>query len=223
MAETKAGSSITAVVFDFDGTIMDTNGVIIESWQHTYRTLTGREGNLDYILATFGEPLELSMRNAFPDIPVDKSVDVYRTWHRENFGPMISLFPGIKELLEELKRRGYKMGIATSRVKKTLYQGLRKYDIEKYFDEIVTVEEVSKHKPDPESLLKVLKKLDVEPENAIMVGDSRLDIICARNAGVEAVLVEWSASLAGKSMEDFPRDEAPDHIISEADDLLKLL
>ena len=65
---------ITTIVFDFDGTVMDTNEVIIRSWQHTYRTLTGHEGELTYILSTFGEPLDLSMENAFPKVPVDESV-----------------------------------------------------------------------------------------------------------------------------------------------------
>ena len=91
---------IDTILFDFDGTVMDTNKVIIESWQHTYRTLTGHDGNVDYILATFGEPLELSLENAFPDVPVDESVNVYRTWHRDNFMTMIELFPGIMDLLK---------------------------------------------------------------------------------------------------------------------------
>lgn len=86
---------IDTLIFDFDGTLMDTNGVILRSWQHTYRTLTGHEGDEEYILRTFGEPLELSLKNAFPDVPVEKSVDIYRTWHADHFSEIISLFPGV--------------------------------------------------------------------------------------------------------------------------------
>lgn len=214
---------VNTVLFDFDGTVMDTNKVIIESWQHTYRTLTGHDGNLDYILATFGEPLELSMENAFPDIPADESVNVYRTWHGDNYMQMIKMFPGVMDLLIEIKKRGYKTGIATSRLEKTLYQGLEKYNITKYFDAIVTVEDIPNPKPEPDTVISALRKLDSRPESAVMVGDTRLDILCARNAGVMSVLVGWSASLAGKTKEDFAPGEAPDFIIDKPNDLLDII
>ncbi|MDO4834236.1 MAG: HAD family hydrolase [Bacillota bacterium] len=214
---------IDTLVFDFDGTLMDTNNVIIQSWQHTYRTLTGREGDMDYILGTFGEPLEESMRNTFPDVPAEEAVDVYRSWHREHFWEMIELFPGIREMLDEVKKRGYKTGIATSRVEKTLYQGLDKYDLRDYFDEIIAAEEVKHHKPDPECIYKVLDKLHTAPERAAMIGDTRLDMMCAHNAGAKAILVSWSLSLAGKRIEDFPEEESPDCIIETAMDLFNAI
>lgn len=214
---------IDTLVFDFDGTLMDTNNVIIQSWQQVYRKYTGKDGDMDYILGTFGESLEESLRNAFPDIPVEESVNTYRTWHRDNYWDMIELFPGIAEMLKEAKARGYKLGIATSRLEETLYLGLEKYNLKDLFDEIVTVEEVTKHKPDPETILKVLEKLNTPPENAAMIGDSRLDMICAHNAGVKAILVGWSLTLAGKTISDFPASEAPDSIIETAMDLFDVI
>ncbi|MCR5033830.1 MAG: HAD-IA family hydrolase [Clostridia bacterium] len=214
---------IDTVVFDFDGTIMDTNDVIIGSWQHVYRTLRGKEGDLDYILSTFGEPLEYSMETSFPEVPTEESVKIYRDWHRERFLDMIKLFPGITEMLQEVKARGCKMGIASSRLRLTLEQGLDKYDLHKYFDAIVAVEDTENPKPAPDIVLKTLELLDAKPENAVMVGDSRLDILCARNAGVPSVLVGWSATLAGKTKEDFAPGEAPDFIIDQPADLLELI
>ena len=214
---------IDTVLFDFDGTIMDTNDVIIGSWQHVYRTLRGKEGDLDYILSTFGEPLEYSMETSFPEVPMEESVKIYRDWHRERFLDMIKLFPGIAEMLEKVKVRGYKMGIASSRLRVTLEQGLNKYDLGKYFDAIVAVEDTENPKPAPDIVLKTLELLDAKPENAIMVGDSRLDILCAHNAGVPAVLVAWSATLAGKTKEDFASGEAPDYIIDKPSDLLEII
>ena len=214
---------IDTVLFDFDGTIMDTNDVIIGSWQHIYRTLRGKEGDLEYILSTFGEPLEYSMEKSFPEVSVDEAVDIYRSWHREHFLEMIKLFPGIEEMLAEIKRRGYKTGIATSRISLSLHQGLDKYDLEKYFDAIVAVEDIEEAKPAPDTIFKVLGKLDSRPEDAIMIGDSRLDILCAKNAGVPSVLVGWSATLAGKTKEDFAPGEAPDFIIDRPDDLLNII
>ena len=214
---------IDTIVFDFDGTIMDTNKVIIESWQHTFRTIKGREGDLDYIMNTFGEPLEYSMKNTFPEVPMEESVAVYRDFHRARFYDMIELFPGIEEMLGKLKDKGYKLGLATSRLRVTAYQGLEKYDLFKYFDTVLTVEEAVKSKPDPEILLNTLAKLKSEPQTSAMTGDTRLDIACANRAGATSILVGWSQALAGKTKEDFIGDEVPDHIIHTPDEIFDVI
>ena len=214
---------IDTVIFDFDGTIMDTNDVIIGSWQHVYKTLRGEEGDLDYILSTFGEPLEYSMENSFPEVSMEESVKIYRDWHRERFLDMIKLFPGITEMLQEVKARGYKTAIASSRLRFTLNQGLEKYGLEQYFDTVVAVEDAENGKPAPDIVLNTMERLDSKPETSIMVGDSRLDILCAHNAGVPCVLVGWSATLVGKTKEDFAPGEAPDYIIQKPADLLDII
>ena len=214
---------IDTLIFDFDGTLMDTNNVIIQSWQQVYRKYTGHDGDMDYILSTFGEPLEESMENAFPDVPVDESVDTYRTWHSEHYWDMIELFPEIAEMLKEAKSRGYKLAIATSRMEQTLYLGLEKYNLTNLFDTIVTVEEVVNHKPEPDCLLKVLEKLDVPPERAVMVGDSRLDMMCAHNAGVKAILVGWSITVTERDFSDTPALEIPDSIIETPMDIFNVI
>ena len=215
--------NIDTVVFDFDGTVMDTNQIIFNSWQHTFRTILGHDGDMDAILASLGEPLEYSMENFFPEIPVEESIQVYRDYHREKFDDTIELFPGIEELLEELKQRGYKTGLATSRLKVTTYQGLEKYDLFRFFDNIITVEDVTKAKPDPEILLTMLQKLKSQPQTSAMTGDTRLDIACANNAGATSVLVGWSQALAGKTKEDFTGNEVPDHIIQTPAELLSII
>ena len=85
------------------------------------------------------------------------------------------------------------------------------------------MEDIEEAKPAPDTIYKVLDKLNAKPENAIMMGDSRLDILCARNAGVPSVLVGWSATLAGKTKEDFAPGEAPDYIIDKPSDLLEII
>lgn len=213
---------IEAVIFDFDGTLMNTNKIVMESWQHTYRELTGSEGDREEILKTFGEPLEESMKAAFPQVPSEVSVGVYRDFHRDYFLDMIELFPGVEDMLERVRSLGYKTALATSRLRKTTYQGLDKYDAEKFFDVIVTVEDVDRHKPDPESILVTAGRLGVSPENALMVGDTRFDILCGRNAGSPTVLVGWSEAMSADS-EEIPEDEKPDYIIERPADLITLL
>lgn len=212
--------TIDTILFDFDGTVMDTNDVIINSWQHTFRTLEGREEEVSKIVKTFGEPLEITMQTLFPQVPTEEAIGIYRSYHHDNFGEMINVFPGMRELLQELKKRGYKMGLVTSRLKKTTLQGLEKYRLDSYFDVVVTAEDTHKHKPDPEPVLIALEKLGSVPEKSLMLGDTMFDILCARNAGVSSVLAGWGIAL---TEEEKNGPDGPDYRIERAEDLLDIL
>ncbi len=211
---------IDTLLFDFDGTVMNTNNVIINSWQHTFRTLENREEKLENIVRTFGEPLEATMKKFFPAVPVAESVEIYRSYHRDNFGEMITVFPGMKELLHTLHEQEYKLGLVTSRLKRTTMQGLEKYGLLPYFSAVVTADDTKKHKPDPEPVYIALEKLNASPEASMMLGDTMFDIGCARNAGVASVLVGWAVAV---TEEEKNGPDGPDHIIEKAQDLLKLL
>lgn len=213
-------SKITTVLFDFDGTIMNTNDIIIQSWQHTFRTLTGKEAPVDEIIRTFGEPLEYTLAQKFPDVPVEESIQIYRGFHHDYFEDLIELFPGMAELMEELQKRGYKMGLVTSRLKQTAMQGVRKFGLEKYFDYILTADDTDKHKPDPAPINITLERMGSKAEESIMIGDTMFDILCARNAGVPSVLVGWAVAV---TEEEKTGPDAPDYIVAEAEDILKLL
>lgn len=209
-----------AVIFDFDGTLADTNELIIDSWQHTYRVLTGEEQDEEVLRATFGEPLDLSMKHAFPGVPVRKSIDVYRSHQTDVYDDMVRPFEGMTDLIRTLKEKEYKTGILTSRLKPSTMAGLEKFGLIPYIDSIVTYEDCAKFKPDPEPMYTVLKKLGVRPEEALMVGDSLFDIRCAHNAGVRAVLVGWAFALSAP-----PRDgpDKPDYIINKACELWEII
>lgn len=213
-------TKINTVLFDFDGTIMDTNSVILQSWQHTFRTVEGKERPEEDIIGTFGEPLYVTMEKLLPQISVEEGAEIYRSFHHHNFSELIDIFPGILELLEELKARGYKTGIVTSRLRHTTEIGLKKYDMEQYFDAIVTCDDTDKHKPDPEPVNIALERLGSKPEEAIMVGDSMFDILCAKNAGVKSALVSWALAVCE---DDKYGENAPNCIIEKAEDLLDIL
>jgi len=213
-------AKINTVLFDFDGTIMDTNNVILQSWQHTFRTLEGKERPEEEILGTFGEPLHVTMKKFLPHIPLEEGVKTYRSYHYEKFTDLIEVFPGILELLAELKARGYKLGIVTSRLRHTTEIGLDKYHMGQYFDAVVTADDTDKHKPDPEPVNMALEKLGSKPEEAIMIGDSMFDVLCAKNAGVKAAIVSWALAV---SEEDLNGENAPDFVLENAEDLLGIL
>lgn len=216
----RANREITTVLFDFDGTLMNTNDLIIDSWRHIYRVLEDKDINEAEIIRTFGEPLVRTMEKAFPHVPLDECVNIYRSYHRDSFGDRITLFPGIKEMLSELKTLGYKLAVVTSRAGLTTNEAMQKYEIQDYFDVVVTCDDTYKHKPDPEPVFIALNHLDSSPDESIMIGDSMYDILCARNAGVISVLVGWAMAV---TEEEKTGPDRPDFFVETANDIVKLL
>ncbi|MGI6721442.1 MAG: HAD family hydrolase [Anaerovoracaceae bacterium] len=213
-------SKKNTVLFDFDGTIMDTNDLIYNSWQYAFNQLTGKDGDREAILETFGEPLIMSMENMFPDVPPERSVAVYREYQYAHFEEEIRLFPGMKDLLVRVKHRGYKTALVTSRLRPTTKRGMAKYGLAPFFDTMVTVEDCSRHKPDPQPVEIALDRLESEPQQSIMLGDSVHDLGSARNAGVEFVMVGWAQAFGAQAE---ATDLKPDHVIQKADELLDLI
>lgn len=207
---------ITTVLFDYDGTLMDTNDIIVESWQHTFRTLTGKEGDVKEILKTFGEPLRDTIIQFFPKHDTEEAIEIYRSYQVSFYQKLIHMFPGMKELLHSLKERGYKVGLVTSRLRPTTMEGLEKYGISDRFDAIVTAEDTNRHKPDPEPALIALKRLKSRPEEALMVGDTRFDMGCGKNAGAHTVMVGWAMA---PPSEEYP----PQYRINHPEELFEVI
>ena len=180
------------IIIDFDGTIANTNDIIIESWQATYMHYLGHELPVREVEATFGETLRYTISQKLPGEDWEEIVSFYRDYQDAHCGGKVYVFEGVRELLELLRAEGYKIGIATSRTAHSFWKYMRELGIDHYVDEIVTMEDVKKHKPDPESIEKILDKFGAEPDEAIMIGDTKFDIGCANRAGVDSVLVGWS-------------------------------
>ena len=211
---------INTVLFDFDGTLVNTNDVIIASWQHTYMYYLGREESLEKITACFGEPLLLTMEREFPEVDPRESAEVYRNFQKENADELVKIFPGIEELLEGLKTDGFRMGVVTSRTRESAQRYMDMFGIGDYFEEMVSCDDTDIHKPNPEPILLCLKKMGITAEEALMVGDSPFDIKCANNAGVKSVLVGWRITGDGQTLIDDARE---DFTISEPSELVGVL
>lgn len=212
--------AIKTILFDFDGTVANTNRLIIDSWQHVFRTVYGKEADEADIKATFGEPLGVSMVKNFPDMNPEDAIDMYRSHQKDIYEEMIEPFPGMAELLKGLKEKGYQVGIVTSRLRNSTMIGLRKFGLAETADCIVTCEDTDKHKPDPAPALIALEKLSAKAEETLMVGDSMFDIKCAHNAGIEAVMVGWAEAITEA---DLTGPDRPEYCIEKAEDLYDIL
>jgi len=208
------------VLFDFDGTLVNTNDVIIASWQHTYKHYLGYEVPLERITSCFGEPLLVTMAREFPDVDPQEAAAEYRSFQQANCEGMVKIFPGISKMLEELASEGYVLGVVTSRTRTSAEFYADMFGIKKYFKVMICCEDTIKHKPEPEPVLKALHLLDASAEEAVMIGDSPFDVKCASGAGVKSVLVDWRVT-ADKI--DRVGNAVPDYIISEPDGMLEVL
>ena len=207
-------------LFDFDGTLVNTNDVIIASWQHTYMHYRGREESIETITSCFGEPLLITMEREFPGVDPQESAEVYRTFQQQNAHLLVKIFPGIVDLLKALKEAGYRMGIVTSRTRESALRYMDMFGITEYFEAMVTCDDTTVHKPNPEPILLGLEKMGITKDEAIMIGDSPFDIKCANNAGVKSVMVDWRITCDNSALIS---DCKWDYEIKEPMDLLKVL
>ena len=200
-----------AVLFDYDGTVADSNQVIVDSWQYMAGKLLGTQFSKEEIVKTFGLTLKEAMFNAaiehnYPsdEEHVAEMMKVYRSYQFEKLdGAGYPEFPGMVNLIKKLYDAGIKLGIVTSRGMDSLVPGLKFLGVEECFSYLVTCDTTDIHKPNPEPALLCCKGLGEEPKDCLMVGDSRFDIACGNNAGCESCFVSWSFSNAKEDVEAF--------------------
>lgn len=209
------------IIWDFDGTVLDSNGIILDSWQSVFMHYTGKPGDPVAIVKTFGETLYDSMVYFFPDIDADEGVELYRKWQVANVSGALKMFDGVEDVLKGLKEAGHVMAIVTSRKRETTHQYVDELGIREYFDMILTCDDIAAHKPDPAPLLFALDKLGASKEESIMIGDTKFDIGCANNAGVDSVLVGWSHVVDEEEMAAL--GFAPTYHIARPEDLYELV
>ena len=209
------------VIFDFDGTIFNSNDIIVDSWQAVFMHYYGKPGDVNEILETFGETIAFTVEKFFPDEDPAEAVSVYRSYQAAHYEGKIDLFPGTQALIKKLRAMGRTVSLVTSRTKKTCFEYLNALDIEDLFDVIVTCDDVTEHKPHPGPLFLALEKLGAVPEDAIMLGDTKFDMGCAKNAGVESVLVGWSHPV--NMDEIIANGWEPAHVINDPEEMLDLV
>jgi pyrophosphatase PpaX len=182
-------------LFDFDGTLMDTNSLIFNSWAAMLDGVGYTNWTKEDIRKTFGEPLERSIMTHFPTINSEKAIAIYQDFHFSNYEEQIKLFPDMLETIIALKSLGAKLGVVTNRLEPTTIRGLNKYSLMDYLDIVVTPSMGLPPKPDKAMIISAAISLGSKREKTLMIGDTIHDIEAARAAGVSAGLVERTLAI----------------------------
>jgi pyrophosphatase PpaX len=204
------------VLFDLDGTVVDSGRIILASMRHATRTVLEREIPDAELMAAVGGPgLEAQMRAFAPD-RVDELVRVYRE-HNEPLHDELESCLGIEAVLVRLRDEGRRLGIVSAKRRRTVELAFAQVPISHLFEVIVGGDDTVRQKPDPEPLLYALGRLGADPAEAAYVGDSPYDMQAARAGGLYAVGVSWGRIHDRGALAD------ADVIVDSAEELLAVL
>jgi pyrophosphatase PpaX len=207
------------VLFDLDGTLIDSGPMIVASMKHAAKSVLGREIDEKVLAAAVGGPgLAAQMKALAPD-RVDDLVAAYRE-HNEPLHEELEAFWEVVEVLPRLRTQGRRLGIVTAKRHETVRLAFdRLPELEQNFDVVIGSDDTERHKPSPDPLLAAVDRLDARPQDAAYVGDSPFDIRAAKAAGMYAVAVAWG----GIHAEDVVLREEPDVYVRHAEELLAVL
>lgn len=182
--------NIRTILFDLDGTLIDTNELIIASFLHTfehYNLPITREETLQFIGP--------SLKDTFDQVDQAKSeemIQVYREHNLHHHDSYVEAYPYVVDILKRLKEENIKLGIVTTKMRTPVNKGLSLVGLEDLFDTIITLDDVTHEKPHPEPVIKAMKNLAADASSTLMVGDNYHDIEAGQNAGVQTAGVAWS-------------------------------
>jgi pyrophosphatase PpaX len=206
------------VLFDLDGTVIDSGAIILASMRHAAKEVLGADPGDEVLTAAVGGPgLEAQMRALAPD-RVDELVTVYRA-HNEPLHGELATCPGIDDLLVRLRGEGRRLGIVTAKRRATVALAFDVLPIEHLFATVVTSDDTTRHKPDPDPLRLAAERLHAKPTDCAYVGDSTFDIRAAKAAGMFAVAVTWGGIHERAKLEA----EEPNAIVETAEELYGVL
>jgi pyrophosphatase PpaX len=212
---------IRTVLFDLDGTILDTNELIFRSFEYAWERKGWPMITREKLTPYMGGKLHDMFRETAGvtlDAEVDELIALYREYNWAHHDELVRGFPNAREVMAELRAAGIRMGVVTTKIRKTSEMGLALCEMAEFVEAIVSLDDVEHAKPHPEPVLKALIAMDADPATTIMVGDSSGDLLAARAAGVRSVAVGWSI----KSKEDLMRCE-PDYWIDDIRELLDIV
>lgn len=211
------GAATTAVVFDLDGTLTDSIRLIVASFRHAGEVVLGRVLTEDEAVVRWGEPLQIRAAQLAPG-RAEEFVAAYTAYYDANHDRWCRVFPGVPEMLAALAARGVRLGVATSKRRRSTMQALERCGLGRWIGAAISTEDVPVPKPAADPVLAALAHLGAAPADAWMVGDGAFDIEAARRAGVRSVAALW-----GTRERDALLGARPDYVVSRPDEVVSLV
>lgn len=210
--------SISTVLFDLDGTLIDSIRLIIDSYHHTLATHGIAPRSDAEWLAGIGTPLWVQFAEWAHDADTMAAmVATYREFNLANHDARITAYPGVLGMVEGLVASGVRMGVVTSKNNSGARRGLKLIGVEASMEVVIGADDVQNPKPHPEPIHVAMDRLGVSAESTIYVGDSLHDMHSGRAAGVRTGAVLW-----GPFDRAHLTPSAPDHWLERPEDLLEL-
>lgn len=210
---------LAGVLFDLDGTLLDTHDLILASFRHATALVLGNPLPDEQLMARVGVPLAQQMADFSDDPKVQQELlEVYRAYNHRVHDEMVREFDGVSHTVDELRRRGIRLGVVTSKRRKLAQRGLALFGLDGAFEFVIGSDDCERHKPDPTPITMGCKRLGLAPEVCAYVGDSPFDLQAAHAAGVTAVAALW-----GMFSTEALMAEQPDAVCQRPEDILDLV
>ena len=180
------------ILFDLDGTLINTDMLIIRSYMHLFDTYRPDYPLTMQELISFLGPV---LKDVFPRYfkeDFDTLLKTYHGYSKANISRFVSLYDDVIFMLESFKNAGIKMGIVTNRFKYSVDDVTSPFDINKYFDVFIALDDMTNPKPHPEGINLAIERLGVNKEDVIFVGDNKSDYLAAKASGVKTALISWT-------------------------------
>jgi pyrophosphatase PpaX len=206
------------VLFDLDGTLIDSGAMILASMRHATRTVLGREVPDAELVARVGSTHLREQMLGFDAERADELVSAYRA-HNEPLHAELQPCTGMLDVLERLRHEGRRLGIVTAKRHATVRLAFDVCPIEEFFETVVAADDTDRHKPAPDPILCALERLGSKPRDAAYVGDAPFDVESAKAAGVFSVAVGWG----GIHSRERVAAAEPDAFVDTTEELLGVL
>lgn len=209
-------AGVEVVLFDLDGTLIDTLDLIRASMRYATEKVLGRPLPDEVLMHNVGVPLIVQMRE-FDEERADELLRVYREHNWRVHDALVKEYPGVESSLEWLIGQGKRLGIVTSKARSVAERGLQRFDLGRFFELLVSYDDVPIHKPDPYPLVFGARAMGVEPSACAYVGDSPHDMAAAMAAGCVSVAALWGVGTAERLLAP-----GPDYAVGSMAELVDL-
>lgn len=180
------------ILFDMDGTIVDTDPMLVETFNILYdKYPEAKRKTKEEIYYFSGPPIRETLQKEFPFLSVDEAVKEFYNTSYPLYFTHIFAYPHSKEVFLKLKKDGFKLGVVTNKMHDMALVALHNIDLDNIFDVVIGFDDVSRGKPDKEGICLASKMLKEDVSTALYVGDNKVDYLTAENAGIDCCLVSW--------------------------------